>query len=284
MSKYFFLALLSIVLIGCQQEDPNGATTNGGDKDLENKIAQLELDNAMKDSVINESLAFFNEIKSNLESIGVRKDHIRTISENPELAPEDKQWILEEIRHINFLREDNARKVKQLNAELKKNGLKIKELEVMIESLVKEIQWKDEQIEMLQEELASLDQQYSALFDAYQEQSLQIDELTDKLNRVYYAYGSEKEMEENNIIEKKNGFIGIGKKLELRYDFDNDYFTELNFAKTKEITIRGTDLHLITDHPASSYELVENGTSTKIKINDASEFWKISRYLVVIVK
>ena len=151
------------------------------------------------------------------------------------------------------------------------------ELEIMVESLMKEIQWKDEQIDMLQNELASLDQQYSKLFDAYQDQALTIDRLTDKMNTVHYAYGSEEELLNNGIIEKKNGFIGIGKKLKLRDDFKSDYFTSTNF------TIHGENAHLITGHPASSYELVENGAVTKIKILDASEFWKISRYLVVIV-
>jgi len=283
MLKILSISALTLVLFSCQQEPETPGTSNGGDKELQNKIEQLELDNALKDSVINESLAFFNEIKSNLEAIGVHKDQIRTLSENPELEPEDKEWILEEIRHINFLREDNARKVKQMNAELKKNGLKIAELEIMVESLTKEIQWKDEQIELLQNELAGLDQQYSKLFDAYQEVAVEVDVLTYELNKVYYAYGSESELLENSIIEKKNGFIGIGKKLKLRNDFKSDYFTEADATKSKSFTIRGENAHIITAHPASSYELVENGATTKIKVVDASEFWKISKYLVVLV-
>lgn len=283
MLKILSIVTLSLLLFSCQQESDPGTSSNGGDKDLENKIAQLELDNAMKDSVINESLAFFNEIKANLEEIGVHKDQIRVLSDNPELEPEDKQWILEEIRHINFLREDNARKVKQMNAELKKNGLKIEELEIMVESLTKEIQWKDEQIELLQNELAGLDQQYSKLFDAYQEVAITVDVLTYELNKVYYAYGSESELLENSIIEKKNGFIGIGKKLKLRNDFTSDYFTEADVTKKKSFTIRGENAHLITAHPASSYELVDGGATSEIKILDASEFWKISKYLVVLV-
>lgn len=283
MSKIISVVLLSLVLFSCQQEGETTTSEDGSKKELENKIAQLELDNSLKDSVINESLAYFNEIKSNLEEIGIHKDEIRTISENPELQSDDKEWILEQIRHINFLREDNARKVKQLNSELKKNGLKIQELEIMVESLMKEIKWKDEQIDLLQKELDALDHQYSALFDAYQEQALEIDVLTNKLNAVYYAYGSEDELLANNIIEKKNGFIGIGKKLKLRSDFKSDYFTETDISKSNSFTIRGENAHMITAHPASSYELEVNGATTKIKVLDASEFWKVSKYLVVLV-
>ncbi|MBL4862374.1 MAG: hypothetical protein JKY09_05085 [Crocinitomicaceae bacterium] len=283
MPKILILLLLSVLVLSCKQE-PKTVDTNLSDStELENRIAQLELDNALKDSVINESLAFFNEIQSNLESIGIRKDQIRVMSKNPELSSDDKTWILEEIRHINFLREDNARKVRQLNGELKKNGLKIKELEIMIESLVKDIQWKDEQINLLQGELENLDREYSALFDAYQEQAIQVDALTEEMNRVYYAYGSERELRENDIIEKKNGFIGLGKKAQLKDGFNDQYFTAINITKVNSINILGSKLRFITDHPTASYELVKNSARTTIKILDASEFWKVSKYLVVII-
>ncbi len=283
MHKLLLLTFIGLFLFSCQQKSESESSEAPVNKELENQIAQLELENQMKDSVINESLSFFNEIKSNLEAIGIRKDQIRELSENPELEAEDKQWILEEIRRINFLREDNARLVKLLNSELDKNKLEIKELQAMVESLMKDIKWKDEQIAALQTELDRLDHQYSVLFDAYQEQAVVVDQLRDELNTVFYAYGTASELEENKIISKKNGFIGIGRRLELRTDFNTDYFTEANSAKQSKINIRGKDIRLLTEHPSSSYELNENATGTLLTIKDASEFWKISKYLVVLV-
>lgn len=283
MHKLLLTALLGIVLFSCQQKPQTETTEAPVNKEMENQIAQLELENAMKDSVINESLSFFNEIKSNLEAIGIRRDQIRELSENPELATEDKQWILEEIRRINFLREDNARLVKLLNAELDKNKLEIAELQAMVESLMRDIEWKDEQISALQTELDRLDSQYSDLFDAYQEQAVVVDILRDELNTVYYAYGTADELEEAKIISKKNGFIGIGRRLELRSDFNTDYFTKANASQQNTFNIRGKNLRLLTEHPTSSFELIDNATGTLLKIKDASEFWKISNYLVVLV-
>lgn len=283
MPKFFTFILLSLIFSSCVQDTPDTDTTNGDDLGLQNRIDQLELDNALKDSVINEALSYFNEIKENIESIGIRKDEIREITTNPEITSDDKQWILEQIRHINFLREENARKVKQLKTELKVNNLYISELEVMVESLTKDIQWKDEQINLLQGELDNLDKEYSALFDAYQEQSIKVDDLTSKMNTVHYAYGTDKELLENGVIEKKNGFIGIGKKTELKENFNDKYFTAIDITKKKSITIDGTNLHFITIHPTKSYELIESGNITKVKIIDASEFWKVSKYLVIVV-
>ncbi len=283
MQKFILPVVIGIVLFSCQQKPEEGGGSAPEDKEMENRIAQLELENSMKDSVINESLAFFNEIKANLEAIGIRRDEIRELSENPELQAEDKQWILEEIRRINFLREDNARLVKLLNAELDKSQLQIEELEIMVESLMMDIQWKDEQIAMLQEELDRLDHQYSVLFDAYQEQAVVVDQLRDELNTVFYAYGTSDELLENKIVSKKNGFIGIGRRLELRKDFNTDYFTKTDATKKNQINIRGENIRLLTDHPTKSYKLTESATGTMITITDVAEFWKISKYLVVLV-
>lgn len=285
MPKFFIALFLGIFLASCVQEGPANPKTLSEDDQLalENRIDQLELENALKDSVINESLAFFNEIRSNLEAIGIRKDEIRAISEGQEISSDDKQWILEEIQHINYLRMENAQMVQRLNKQLKESGVKINELEVMVSSLMNDIRWKDEQISMLQTELNNLDREYAALFDAYQEQALTIDIMTDEMNTVHYAYGTEKELIENGVIEKKNGFMGIGRKTELKDHINDDYFTSIDATKKNSILIEGKDIRIITYHPKSSYLVVEDGARTRIQIKDGSEFWKISKYLVVIV-
>ena len=130
MPRILTIALFACLLVSCKQENtPTEGNSSGGDLvDLQNQVSQLELDNALKDSVINESLAFFNEIKENLEAIGIRKDEIRAISENDEISGNDKEWILEEIQHINFLREENANNLRRMQAKMKENGLKIKKV------------------------------------------------------------------------------------------------------------------------------------------------------------
>lgn len=283
--RYLVLSLFVVsTLLSCKQDPVSGESVDSAKvADLENEIAQLRLDQQLKDSVINESLAFFNEIQSNLEAIALKKDEIRLKSDNPEASNNDKEWILEEIRHINFLREENAKKVAQLNSQIQKSGLKIKELEAMIERLVNDIHARDEQIASLQNELESMDVEYSKLFDAYQEMNLRVDNLTDELHRAYYTYGTTSELVKNGVIEQKNGFIGIGKKVSLLDDFNEKYFAAVDFTQDKELFIEGNNLRMITDHPSSSYQLIPNGANTKLKINNPHDFWKISKYLVIVV-
>lgn len=283
MRSILAISLFSIFLAACSSE-ANQSESKGNNVDLETRIAQLEKENADKDQLINESLEFYTEIQSNLESIELKKDELRIKSTNAELSNDDKQWMLDQIKQINFLREENAKKVTQLNKKLKASDLKIKELESMIEDLVKSMKAKDEQIEMLQAELGSLDKAYSKLFDAYQEKAVLVEELTDELNTVYYSYGTEEELVKNQVIDRKNGFIGIGKKIKLMDNFNQKYFSKIDLTEEKEIFIEGSDLKFVTDHPSSSYNLVNIGKNTKIKIINPHDFWKISKYLVVIVE
>lgn len=284
MKKFFLSILIISSFISCKSDDNSeGNSGSSTVKELENQVAQLKLDQQLKDSVINESLAFFNEIQSNLEAIGLKKDEIRLKSGNNELEGADKQWILEEIRHINYLRIENARKVQHLNDQLKKSGLKLKELETMIENLVNEIKVRDEQIDRLKSEMDKMDVEYSKLFDAYQTVSFKVDDLTEQLNTVYYSYGTTKELIKNKVIEQKNGFIGIGKTTKISENFNSNYFAKIDLTKDKELFIEGSDIRIITDHPSSSYTIVLEGKNSKIKIKNPYEFWKLTNYLVVIV-
>lgn len=282
MRSILIYILIFTFLSACKSD--SSVTDSSEDSDLKMRVEQLEKENARKDSMINESLEFFNEIQSNLESIEIKKDELRLISTNPEISTDEKQWILEQIRHINYLREENARKVVKLNKQLKDSGLKIKELDKMIQDLLTNIQAKDEQIDILQAELGSLDKAYSKLFDAYQEKAELVDELTEELNKAYYSYGTEQELAKNKVIEKKNGFIGIGKRINLLDNFNEKYFAEIDLTKEKEIFVEGKELKFITDHPSGSYSLIPVGMNTKIKISNPREFWKVSKYLVVVVE
>ena len=273
----------TIFLFGACSSDKQNVSDQLDSSDSEKKIAQLEKDNASKDSMLNLSLAYFSEIQSNLEAIELKKDEIRIVSANAEVSSDDKTWILEQIRHINYLREENAKKVGVLNKLLDKNGIRILELEKLIQNMVQNIQIKDEQISVLQGELGSMDKAYAKLFDAYQEKSEMVDELKETLNTAYYSYGTESELVKNQVIERKNGFIGIGKKIYLSENFNEKYFAKIDLTEEKELFIEGSDVKFITDHPSKSYTLIPVGKNTKIKISNPREFWKVSNYLVVVV-
>ena len=230
--------------------------------------------------MFNTSISFFNEIQDNLLKISIKEDVIRVKSTNPEITAEDKEWVIQEMNNINYLREQNVQKVKLLQQELQNKAIENSELEATIDRLKLRIKSRDEKIDALQKQLADLDVEYAELFDQYHEQvELALDVLKE-LNTVYFAYGTIQELEENSIIERDGGFIGIGKKVSIAEDLKQSYFKTLDKTKVKELKVIGKKPQLITDHPSSSYEWKDN----RLVINDPSSFWRISNYLVVSVK
>ena len=282
MKKIIVYTFLLSIVFACQE-----APTKSNPKDteriseLESQIKQIKFDEQQKDLIIDESLIFFDEVQANLATIEFKKNEIKALTETENLTSEDKNWIIEQIKHIQSLREINTRKINLLSKKVFDSNIKINELNSMIERLALEIQDKDNQLVELEDQLMQMDKQYSQLFDEYLKKTSIAEELENELNRVFYTYGSEKELIENQVLQKKNGILGIGKKIYLSDAFNEKHFTEINRLSKTELMIEGQSVKLITNHPISSYELIPNGNSTKLTIKNPTEFWKISKYLVI---
>ena len=287
--KYLLYSLTFLfVFTSCNGESDTTDATSSNDQNeeiarLKSEMRALETQLAEKDSVLNESIMLFNEIEENLAMINLKEDEIRFRSTDVELAEDGKQWILQEIENINYLREANQKKVAELNKMLENKNTQIEEFKLMINNLMNKIEVQEEEIEMLRMELSDLDKEYVELLEAYQEQSQIAVETIRELNRVYYAYGSEKELIANGVIVKEGGFIGIGKKNVLKEEFNEDYFTEIDLTQEDKIEVIGEKVKFITDHPSSSYEIISDGQNHTIQINDPKSFWKVSKFLVIVV-
>jgi DNA repair exonuclease SbcCD ATPase subunit len=282
MKKIIFIFSL-LTLFACKEDTSTQVEPDENNAELiqlKNQVEQLKLDNQMKDSVLNVSISYFNEIQDNLAKINIKEEQIRVKSSNPEFTEEDKEWVLQEIQNINFLRQQNASKVRSLQGKVKDQTLKISELESMIDRLVLQIQSRDEHIESLQRTLADLDMEYAELFDEYQEQVELALDVMKELNAVHYAYGTLDELLENGVVVREGGFIGIGKKTTIADDMNEDYFQHLDKTKTTQLKIIGEKPEIVTDHPVGSYEW----KGSKLIILDAQKFWRVSNYLVVTVK
>lgn len=283
MNKWI-LGFCALSLVACNSdEDVQQAALEQQSAEtiqLKSQNEQLRLELEAKDSMINESISFFNEIQDNLASISVKQDEIQVKSNDPELGEDGRKEIIQQIQNINFLREQNARKVRQLQKKLKAKDMRIDELQSMVDRLVLQIKAKDEQIESLQMQLSDLDAEYSELFDQYQEQVDLAMEVITELNTVYYTMGSVDELVSNSVIVKEGGFIGIGKKTDLSNNMNEAYFTKGDKTKLNEIKVIGKEPKFITDHPSDSYKWDGN----TLTITDAQKFWKVSKYLVIEVK
>lgn len=105
-------------------------------------------------------------------------------------------------------------------------------------------------------------------------------ELDNELNTCYYVVGSNKELKEHSILEKK--FLSHTKVLE--GNFDRSYFTRADKRTLREIETFSERAKILTKQPVNSYRIEERNGSKVIVITNSTLFWEKSDYLVIEVK
>jgi TolA-binding protein len=105
-----------------------------------------------------------------------------------------------------------------------------------------------------------------------------------EMNTVYYAYGTQKELKDNNVITKEGGILGIGKARKLNDNLNQDYFTEVGKFELKTITLNARKVRIVTPHPEGSYKLHGDKPVDSIEITNPQKFWSNTQYLVIEIK
>ncbi|HRE96312.1 MAG TPA: hypothetical protein PK637_06075 [Flavobacteriales bacterium] len=285
MKKMAVLFIMLFAIVSCSTENTGNSSAGNPEFDrLVKENEELKRELGGKDSAMNASIRILNEIEENLSVIRQKEGVINKSRNNdPELAVDQKDRIIEEIQVINSLMEDNRNKIASLRGKLKKGDMKIGELEKMIENLLTKIDDQEQTINSLREELAKYDIAMDELTATLNETMAVVEEKEAELKTAYYVIGSTKELKENGILTKEGGFIGIGKIKKLREDFNKDYFTQIDISKTSEVILGGKKAELLTTHPVGSYKVVGEKTKEKLVITDSKSFWSVSKYLVVVL-
>lgn len=257
----------------------------------------LQQETAFRDSSIVGFLNDFSEIQANLDSIK-KIEKLVTVQSGSgrELNANQKQMILEDIALLNDLLKRNKELTASLQKKLKDANFKIgnlegtmKELQLMVDNLEAQTKEKNDEIVVLKEDVKKLNVDISSLNEKIvvvetesQQKTQTIETQTVALNKAYYTFGTVKELKENGIIEKSGGVIGMGKTPVMKKDFNRDYFTEIDIRNFDYLRLMAKKAKLITVHPAGSYHITGKKSADTLFIDNSSEFWKASKYLVVL--
>lgn len=245
--------------------------------------SELKGDLTEKEAALQEFVTSFNEIQANLNEIKAKEKILSTSTSSGDVKSKEAQ-IQEDIQAIYDLMGKNKNKMASLNKKLKTANTKISGLEQMIANLEAQLNDKDIEITSLKNQIEQLNIELSNLNMNYEEIAMESDVKTEKLNTVYYAIGTAKELKEKGVITKEGGFIGMGKTTQLKNDFNKEYFTKVDASVTNSITIGAKKAKIITTHPSSSYKLVGEKPVEKIEITNIDDFWGTSKYLVIIIE
>ncbi|MGB8491621.1 MAG: hypothetical protein WCE64_11250 [Bacteroidales bacterium] len=243
-----------------------------------------------RDSLVNDWLATFDQIEKDLATIKQKENALTLKSSNAELSTNKKEQILNDIKFLNNLLEDNKKKIASLNAQLRKSGGTIKGLEERIATLDAQIKQYENDMTVLKQNLAvketqigQLNTQVASLDSTVTQQTDKINNQISMLNTAFIASGTYKQLKDRGIVTKEGGFLGLGRKEIIEGNAKDSLFTKIDITQTKTIPVNARKAKLISDHPAGSYEMVPEGDNkiAYIEIKNPEEFWKRSKVAVV---
>lgn len=286
------LVLIAIAgLFACQQQK-NEISRLGMVRD------SLTAVTSEKDQAILDFLTAFNKIQENLDSIKILEKMITVASEQPgELQGDRKQKILEDIALLNQLIQKNKelntslqRKLNSANSKIGELQGMVTEFERMVSNLNGQVEQKNIEIAQLTQNVESLNldvsmltQQVQEVTRTVEEKSRIIDDQTVAINKVYYAMGTVRELTDNNVLEKSGGVLGMGRTLKIRKDFNRDYFTVTDMRGFTFLPLMAKKAKIISVHPTESFRISGEKTADTLYINNPQEFWKASKYLLIVI-
>ena len=262
----------------------------GGDNKAliaQNDSLRTELN--LRNAELDDMMGTFNEISESFRQINAA-EHRVDLQRNAvgEGSLNAKQQIASDIEFISKQMEENRKQIAKLQEQLRKSKNNSAQLKKAIESLNEELAVKTQRIEELQAELASKNIRIQELDTAVNELTSEKNTLTAEneakaqtvtqqereLNTAWFVFGTKKELKEEKILED-------GEVLKNR-NFNKNYFTQIDIRTTKEIKFYDKKAKLLTTHPAGSYTLVKDEQKLlTLKIIDPTQFWSVSKYLVV---
>jgi len=271
-------------------------------QDAERLAAQrdsIRVEAAFKDSLMVDALNDFNQIQTALDSIKELEKIVSAQSaRGNEMNKMQKQQILEDIALLNQLIKNNKEQTAALQKKLNNSNYRIgklnstiTQLEKMVKNLEGQINEKDTEIVALTQEVGKLNVDISTLTQKIAvvetesaEKTNKIEEQIVKLNTAYYAYGSKSELEDNGVVERTGGLIGIGKTTTIKEDFNRDYFTEVDIREFDMIPLMVKKAEVVSVHPAGSFHISGEKTADTLFVDNKVEFWKASKFLVIVTK
>lgn len=204
-------------------------------------------------------------------------------SENP--SDNMRQKVADNMSMINDLLAENQMKIAELEEKLQNSDLKSTKLQRMVNKLTADLKKKTAEITELREELVSKNYQIDSLTVVYrmsQEREAQLVAKTNQqdsivssqdaqLHRAYFFMGNRRALRDNgiNVKDRESGYR-------------TELFTPVDIRAFDRLEIASKSAKILTKHPETSYELVENTDRTKVLvIKNPTDFWSVSRYLII---
>ncbi len=285
MKKCILFIALATMLVSCDNLFKGSKTS-----EEETRMDSLQSLLDQKDSELDEMMSTFNEIQEGFDAINEAEGRINLMSQGEE-GNGAKANIKENMEFIEKTMLENRRKIEELQDKLSKSSVNASKMQAAINKLTEQLEQKTKEVEELRAQLAERDSKIEELgtsveqltaentqVKAEKEANAEIARAQDaQLNTAWYVFGTTKELKEHKILV--DGDVLKSKEL------DTDYLKKIDIRKTNVIPLNSKSAKILTTHPAGSYSLLKDSKGEyTLRITNASEFWSVSKYLVIRVK
>ena len=288
MNKYSFTVFFLTAL--CLMTACGGKGTDEGNPEADS--LRMELSDRMAE--MNEMDLFLDAVNASMDSvIDMDGKVLRTLGES---SVSRKQQILNNIEAYKQILQRQRERLALLEEKLKANGdvnAKNEKLMKTIGSLKKQLEEKDKAIVELTQELTKRNYDIKTLKGHVEKLNTQVAELQEEtkqqeealvtqsnmMNEAYVCIGSKKELKEAGLLS--GGTLFKKSKLDLS-QVNASAFQKIDIRHSKTFKIPGKKVSILTQMPAGSYTITDNGDGTStLTITDVTRFWSVSNYLVV---
>ncbi|MFL1685064.1 Cbp1 family collagen-binding glycoprotein adhesin [Coprobacter secundus] len=250
--------------------------------------------NAQTKADFDEMLQLMNDVEDGFKQIKEAENYLVVQSSaTGEVDMTTRERLKSDMQLVAQTLKDNKEKLAKLQSQLKNSKYQSSQFQKTVERLNAEIESKTAMIVSLQEELAKRDVRIQELDNAVSELAGQVNTLSEEtekqkstissqekeINTVYYVFGTTKELKEQKIISGG----GLFKASEvMKGDFNKNYFTKEDLRTFKQVSLESKKAKLLTAHPEGSYTFEKNDKDLlTLVITNPTEFWSLSKYLVI---
>ena len=215
-----------------------------------------------------------DRLRQNRELIASLQEQLRNSNS---AASESRSKLEKMVSDFQRQLETKTQEIEALRAELASKDIRIAQQDQQITSLNENVNSLAQSNEQKQQTIKQNEQTIAQNQQTIKQNEQTISKQDREMNTVYYVFGTKKELKAQRILDGgdvlKNG------------NFNRDYFTAKDQRVLKSIPLYSKSAKLMTAHPSGSYSLTKDGSGQyTLHITDASRFWSISRYLVILVK
>lgn len=262
--------------------------SNGKSKELMKTNTELK-------ELYDNSTATIGEIQSSLESLDQDlSGQLFTKEELPGTTPEDRRSrIVNSISNMRTQIENDKKKISQLEKQLASSKSQLKGVQDIVNKLKASIGDKEKIMDELQKKLGIMNEtleterrtsqvEIQKREQTISEKEAALAQQSKESNKIYYIYGTRKELIAKGIIDRKGGLLGIGKVTTVTRNIDTDKFTEMNLLDSQQITFPATKkgYSVLSNHIATSYKVDKVGEENVLTVTDTNNFRK-QKFLVI---